>query len=252
MWLLLGNDLWKRNFGAEPNVVGQTVKLDGIPYTVVGIMPPAIPYPFDQVDAWLPPGVSADEHRGFRSWKMVGRLREDATQESASAELTALADGLADEFPAVNAGMGARLVPLREDVYGEGPRYGSVILLTAALFVLLIACCNVANLLLARGFERHHELAIRTALGARRGHLVRQLLTESIASRPRRRPGGSLRFDLGDSGPADYRPCGSAPPTFESRPARYRIHGRRDRTGRDSRRHRSGIPHFAAGSDRAS
>ncbi len=178
--VVLGNDLWKRNFGAKTNVVGQTVKLDGIPYTVVGIMPPAIPYPFYQVDAWLPPGVSADEHRGFRSWKIVGRLGEGATQESASAELTALADGLADEFPAVNAGMGARLVPLREDVYGEGPRYGSVILLTAALFVLLIACGNVANLLLARGFERHHELAIRTALGARRGHLVRQLLTESM------------------------------------------------------------------------
>jgi putative ABC transport system permease protein len=177
--VLLGADLWQRNFGSNPNVIGQTVKLDGIPYTVIGIMPPAIPYPFYQVDAWMPPGIGADEHRGFRTWKAVGRLQGSATQESAHAELTALAAGLATEYASVNAGIGARLIPLREDVYGEGPRYGSIILLTAAFFVLLIACANVANLLLARAFGRHYELAIRTALGARRGHLVRQLLTES-------------------------------------------------------------------------
>ena len=177
--LMLGYDLWQRNFGANPNVLGRTVKLDGIPYTVIGVMPPAIPYPFYQVDAWMPPGISADEHRGFRVWKAVGRLRGSATQESARAELTALADRLAKEYPRMNAGTGARLIPLREDVYGEGPRYGSIILLTAAFFVLLIACGNVANLLLARAVERHRELAIRTALGAGRGHLVQQLLTES-------------------------------------------------------------------------
>jgi putative ABC transport system permease protein len=177
--VVLGYDLWQRHFGGDPKAVGRTVKLDGVPYTVIGIMPPAIPYPFYQLDAWTPPGITWDENRSDRRWKAIARLSDGAPLDSARAELTAIAGGLEEEHPRVNAGMGARLNALREDVYGEGPRYGSIILLTAAVFVLLIACANVANLLLARAVQRQRELAVRTALGARRGQIVQQLLTES-------------------------------------------------------------------------
>jgi predicted permease len=177
---VIGHGLWQRRFGGDAAIVGRSVTINDRPTTIVGVMPEGFGRGNPDTDLWLPLTIDrAQAERGGRSLRVLGRLSETATLEHARAEMQALAERMSRAYPA-NAGWGVTLVPLEEAVVGPGIRRTLLLLLGAVVFVLLIACVNVANLLLARGVARQRELAIRTALGADRWRILRQLLTESL------------------------------------------------------------------------
>lgn len=177
---LLSAGLWQRRFGGDPGIIDQAIYLSGQRYTVIGVMPPSFAYPPD-VDLWRPlaPPGNLGEARSPLWLSVVGRLRSGVRPELAQQRMSDVAAQLAAEYPGPNSGAGILIEPLHATIVGE-VRTPLLVLLGGVLVVLLIGCANVANLLLARGAVRRRELSIRMALGANRGRVAGQLLTESV------------------------------------------------------------------------
>ena len=179
--VLLSYGLWQRRYGGDSAIVGRTISMEGRPYLVAGVMPPGFNFP-DRGEFWMPFASDgpSQEPRGNRTYAgAIGRLRPGVTLAQAKADLARVSTQLQREFPNDNTGWSAEIVTLRDDLTGD-LRRPMLIFLGAVAFVLLIACANVANLTLVRGLSRRREIAVRSALGAARGDLVRQLFTESL------------------------------------------------------------------------
>lgn len=178
--IVISHRLWQQRFGGRENIIGRQVQLDSDRVTVIGVMPEGFQF-LEKVDLWIPLAHNPVIRRGraVHLLRVLGHLRPDASAESAGSEVGAIAAALERKYPESNTDLGALAISLRQELVGEVR--GALLLLWGAVgFVLLIACANVANLLLSRGYTRRREVAIRTALGASRWRLIRQMLTESV------------------------------------------------------------------------
>jgi putative ABC transport system permease protein len=179
--VLVHETLWRNRFGSDPSLVGSMLTLDNERYRVIGIVPASSAWP-SKAMLWFPftyDPAELEKSRGAVYLETVARLKPGVTMEAASADMKAIASRLAQQYPDMDAQLGATVIPMHEYLTGK-LRLPLLVLLGGVVFVLLIACANVANLLLVRGVAREGELALRTALGAGRGRLIRQLVTESL------------------------------------------------------------------------
>jgi putative ABC transport system permease protein len=182
---LLSYGLWQRRFGGDPKIIGETLTLDNKPHTVIGILPrwlryPGLMMPQTGAEIWIPYFVSPSQNqRGFANLRLVGRLKGGVSLATAQSDMDLIARRLEQQYPADNTNLGIGLVPLLEQLVGN-VRPAITILVGAVSLVLLIACANVANLMLARASGRGTETAIRSVLGASRWRIVRQILSESV------------------------------------------------------------------------
>jgi predicted permease len=180
--VVLSDKLWRRQFAADPNILGRVVSLSGVDHTIVGVAKASVTYP-ETPDLWTPfvfePWMSDPSNRGAHFISAVARLRPGVTVDAAAREMTTIGEQLRREYPRSNASFGGTAKGLQESMVGDVSRL-LYTMLGAVGFVLLIACANVANLLLVRASSRETEMAVRTALGAGRGRIVRQLITESL------------------------------------------------------------------------
>jgi len=178
--VILSHNLWRDHFGSDPSIVGKNIPLDGQPYLVAGVMLPKFKFP-NWASFWMPTGWDAAQRavRGNHNYLAIGRLKSGVTVQQANADLSAIAERLEQQYPEDDKGWGAKALPLREQIVGD-IRPALLVLFGAVAFVLLIACANVANLVLARTLARKKEIAIRTSLGASRLAILRQVLAETL------------------------------------------------------------------------
>src|SRR6266404_1072852 len=190
--VVLSDELWRRRFNADRNVLGKTIDLNAETFTSIGVMAPSFRFPTPDIELWsslapiynLPGGARSSvgdwiNNRTLRGYRVVGRVKDGISQVKAQAEMSAIAERLAKDYPDSDAGTGVVLVPLRTQMVGDYQK-PLVVLLVAVGFILMIACANVANLMMARTAARDREIAIRRAMGAGQFRLIRQMLTESI------------------------------------------------------------------------
>ena len=177
--VLLSHGLWQRRFGSDPNIVGRQLRIDGRSLTVIGVMPPGFRFPFQSDLWWLNDRYFNRQNRGMRIDQAIARLKPGVSDEQAQAEMQQIAARLAQAYPDTNAEVTATVIPLRNFWFGK-LRRSFWLLLGGCGFVLLIACANVANLLLTQATARERELAVRAALGASRARLIRQSISETL------------------------------------------------------------------------